>query len=553
MKRKIITNQNAPKAQENPKDFSELLKAYNNHIGSSIGQSGSFWKLAIGVAAACIVGFVFFQLFSNQTVVSEKKHPTEDPTSGQTSQPYYDLDSWKTSISNTEETLIISPTGVIIEIPEQAFIASDGTIIEDSVTLELTQYDDALSILLSQIPMHYDSAGVKYHFQSDGMFNLSAFAGNEEVQLTKSVSVHYPQTTGRSGSNTYFLDNNEWNYAEHTPLTNYEEICEKTVYKFNEQKTDNSTISKQEEKLAQLQKESKSLQERVIYLEKSKPLEPRRQNLSNYRFVLDVNPSEFPELTSFDDVVFEVKDSRFNFSIYEETWNDIAVKKSTKEGRYLITLKNTKRVEIFDVYPVLSETEFTSAFHQYSDEMKEIEERKNNLSTKINENKKIEQQFLADLKAYKQDVKRVSKRKRVINQLTAALQKDTPYRSVDMSSLLRSVNFDIAVPLPPKGFPVPADFVIADSNHPVNGVSLINISENIYYDFSRHEFSEFRYMKGKKHILVAILPDGQLAAYREDLTSDKIKRGQPHRFVLKLSPSTNIDELRDFLQLGEAI
>ena len=506
-----------------------------------------YHKLITGLAAVLLIGFIIYNHNSAPTLAEENTTPNH--LEKRVTESNIELPFWEAKVDNGEETTLISPSGVVIEVPQGAFSLKDQGLLKDSITLKLTQYDDALSILVSQIPMSYDSAGMKLHFQSDGMFNLTAYdQNNNEVQLKKDIKVHYPQTSGRTNSNTYILDNNVWSYSEHTPLTTYAAVCENTVYKFQTEEnapeakpivnTRNKTIA--------------DLEGRYEDLESSKPLEPRKQNLANYRFLLDVNPTEFPELMSFEDVIFEVKDSRFSWSIYEETWNDISVSKKHKGGRYLVTLKNTKRVEIFDVYPVLSEKDFLNAFSDYSTEMQRIEEEKKDISKRIKTNKKREQAFFAQLKRDKKHLEKVTSRKRIVNQLTANLSADTPYRSINLGEL-GVVNFDIGIPLPAKGIKVPAAFFISGDSNSVLEVNLINLEDNIYYNYAQPQFKEFRYMRGQKHLLISILPDGRIAAYRGDLSAEKIKRGEPFKFELEISEATNIDDLRDFLGLTESI
>jgi len=551
MKRKVIINQDTSNVTENPREFSQLLKDFNS-LKYSVPANGTtavrYLKLITGLAAALVIGFIIYNYNSTPTLTEENTTPNHSEEL--VTESNIELPFWEAKVNNGEETTLISPSGVVIEVPEGAFSLKDNqSILKDSITLKLTQYDDALSILVSQIPMSYDSAGMKLHFQSDGMFSLTAYdQNNNEVQLEKDLKVHYPQTTGRTNSNTYFLENNVWSYSEHTPLTSYAEVCENTVYKF--QTEENAPEAKPI--VNTLKKTISDLEMRYEDLESSKPLEPRKQNLTNYRFLLDVNPTEFPELMSFEDVIFEVKDSRFSWSIYEETWNDISVSKKHKGGRYLVTLKNTKRVEIFDVYPVLGEKDFLEAFSDYSTEMQRIEEDKKDISKRIKTNKKREKDFLAKLKRDEKHLEKVISRKRIVNQLTANLSADTPYRSINLGEL-GIVNFDIGIPLPAKGIKVPAAFFIAGNSNSVLEVSLINLVDNIYYNYAQPEFEEFRYMRGQKHLLVSILPDGRIAAYRGELSAKKIKRGEPFKFGLEISDATNLDDLRDFLGLTESI
>ncbi|GEM_PF-939708 len=554
MKRKIITDQNSPLAQENPKDFSELLSQYSAAQTPVKPINSSFkWLGAAAAAGIIILGTVFF--FDQKTepkAESNDQTPSQISETQQTENSNFNLPSWSYVISTKTACTLVSPKGVVLEIPAHAFSDANGQN-PDSVELELTHYDDIASILHSQIPMNYDSAGVEYHFQTDGMFQLLANAAGENITLNKEITIHYPQSSGIDGMNTYAFTNGAWSYEGSSPLTNYEEVCKETVYRFNKTTPPLAETSEEKtikQKIKNLTNHSNELLADISNLEKTAPLEPKKQNLNNYRFTLDVKPEEFPELTHFDDVVFEVKDSRFSFNIYEETWNDISVKKSPKEGRYLITLKNIKRVEIFDVYPVLTENQYASALETYSQKKREIELKKKDKRLKIKQNKQIEKDFLAKLETYQALKIQKSAKEQMVDMLTSELTPESPYRTISIGNL-GIINFDKPLTILKKGMALAAAFVIKKSPLPVNAVSLIDTKDKKFYSWRKEDFSDFRIPKGKDYLIVSVLPNGQIATYKTDLDSDQFKKGERHRFELELAPEyTSIDELKNFLGLS---
>ncbi len=547
MKRKVITDQNTPLPKESPREFSELLKEYQAISGTGAGGS-SLWKLVSAAAAvAIVVSIIAFWNTNTELKTSEQKTNQESHLSAPLD---YEFTSFNSTISPAEEHIIVTPEGVIIEIPENAFTSPESSLNSDSIEISLTHYDDALAVLMSQIPMHYDSAGTKYHFQSDGMFQISALRNGQEVQLEKELTIHYPQTTGRSTSKNYFLAEHGWEYTGTSPLKSTEEICDETIYRFTNSSKPNSELETISSELASLNSKTTELKQQIASLKSNSPLEPKKQNFNNYRFYLDVDPAEFPELSSFEQVLFEVKDSRFNFSMFDQTWNDISVKKSSREGRYLVTLKSGRQVEIFDVYPVLEEEEFDTAFNEYSTELKNNREKQKTLEEVIAQNEAQEAEFLAELEIHKREIAQLSERKKSLKQLLSGLNPSSVFRSVNIGDL-GVVNFDMALPLPAKGVSVPADFYVASTDAPIHQVSFIDVKDNIYYSFTRAEFPEFRFLKGKKYVLTSVLSDGTLVSYRGDFESENIKRGEPHRFKLELAPTNDLSELKLYLGLTE--
>lgn len=551
MKRKIITNPNAPLAKENPQDFSELLSQYEAGTAPSSSGSGSGVKWFSAAAAVGIItlGLVyFFNADSNELAEVSDSSVVSESTEGE--QSSFELPKWTQLVSGNEASTVVSPKGVIIEIPAFAFSTANGTN-PDSVTIELTHYDDITSIIHSQIPMNYDSAGVEYHFQTDGMFQIQASAAGEAVHLNQELAIHYPQISGVEGMNTYAFTNGNWNYEGSAPITSYNDVCQKTIYKFdNQPHKEHPEEAEIKSQIASITQTNEALESEIESLAKSNPLEPKKQNFDNYRFTLDVNPEEFPELSHFEDVVFEVKDSRFTFNIYEETWNDVSVKKSPKEGRYLITLKNSKRLEIFDVYPVLSDSEYSAALETYSEKMREIELKKKDKRLKIRENKQRERDFLAKLETYSTLKKQKSQQQNVINALTADLKPDAPYRSITVGSL-GIINFDTPLTIIKKGMAVAAAFFIKNTKIPVNAVSLIDTKKKAFYTYRKEDFNEFRVLKGRDYLIVSTLKDGKIAVYRSEFNHDKLSKTERNRFELELAPEfATLDELKEFLGIS---
>ena len=183
--------------------------------------------------------------------------------------------------------------------------------------------------------------------------------------------------------------------------------------------------------------------------------------------------------------------------------------------------------------------------------MKEIELSKKDKKHQIKENKKREADFMAALELQRenkaQTLKKIAERSKLINALTADIKEDSPYRSISIGSL-GIVNFDLPITLPAKGVNVPADFVISQTSTSVGAVSLIDLSNKTFYTYRKENFKEFRLRKNTEYIIVSILPDGQLAAYKSRLNSEQFKNGTPHRFILEKAPKyESLEELKEFL------
>lgn len=120
---------------------------------------------------------------------------------------------------------VITESGTKIDIPQDAFIDADGKAVTGPITLSYREFKTPIDILLSGIPMTYDSGGIVNQFQSAGMFELYASQNNKELSLKpgKTIEMKFVST---DTSNTY----NFYQYSEKD--SNW-------VYKSNADKTQN--------------------------------------------------------------------------------------------------------------------------------------------------------------------------------------------------------------------------------------------------------------------------------------------------------------------------
>lgn len=111
------------------------------------------------------------------------------------------------------------PSGTKIFIPDHAFVDANGNAVEGNVTIDYREFRDQVDILLSGIPMTYDSAGVKGNFESAGMFELNASVNGQEVFLAsgKKVDIEFSVVDTASTYNFYRLDAKKgWEYQNTT-------------------------------------------------------------------------------------------------------------------------------------------------------------------------------------------------------------------------------------------------------------------------------------------------------------------------------------------------
>ncbi len=177
------------------------------------------------------------------------------------------------------DTTLVYPTGTIIHIPASAFVDNNGNEIKGEVQVKFREFHDQADILVSGIPMNYDSSGVRYQFESAGMFEVTAYQNNQPLTLKtgKEIAVNMISHTNIGDNyNIYYLDTakKQWDY-----------ISANT--------TKNNTCFSAFEKNTQYEKKIKAIEakENVV-----RPVFPDKADPGAYNFVVNFKNDEFPEL-----------------------------------------------------------------------------------------------------------------------------------------------------------------------------------------------------------------------------------------------------------------
>lgn len=232
-------------------------------------------------------------------------------------------------IEAQKDSKIELPSGGSIEFRANSFVDKHGDLVEGEVEIQWKEYHSLTDILLSGIPMKYDSAGVKHDFVSGGMFTIKATNEGNEVDLAegKSATVNLASYVDTPCFNFYELDekSGDWSY-ETTKLGT----------KINEKP-----------------------------LEKKTPKKAKADILD-----LRVDLSNFPDLQKQNVVAWEAKDklsNKFKKNLLSEL--NVVEAKRDNEGEYILHVKNPKTDTLIRVVPVT----LSSALSQKQELLDEIE------------------------------------------------------------------------------------------------------------------------------------------------------------------------------------
>lgn len=246
----------------------------------------------------------------------------------------FDVDPSETATLETE-------SGTNIVIPANSLVDADNLPVKGKVKVTYREYQTPADVIVSGIPMKYDSGGTKYDFVSAGMFNITAtMASSSEpvfIGMDKKVQIAMASYKDGDNFNFYRLDTINKNWT----------LLGTDVAKENSDK----------------KAELKDFTEKYV-----EPVKPVKCLTSDLVLDFDVDYSSFPELKAFSGIVWKyagtsIKDNPENNEwVFNTQWNNISLTTCCKESMtYFLSLKNSVSSYTAVVQPVFSEKDFAVA------------------------------------------------------------------------------------------------------------------------------------------------------------------------------------------------
>lgn len=510
------------------KDFDKLVQQFKQQSVQKAKLDKSWWKkkqvkysaVISGIVVVCTISY--FALFNktqnqnpNDKIVTQKHdvgNKTQDVrrfVSAPSQKLVIPYSAYK--INNAKGGEIKHSTSSKIKIPKNSFVDKNGKDIVGDVTIEYREFHDKGDIILSGIPMAYDSAGKKYNLESAGMFDIKGTQNGEPVFIKdgNDLNIQLASANNEDRFNQYYLDTLEknWKYIKHDEILKSPNEDHNSTVNSKNQKIRNS-------KLENLKKEieviipKKTDSVKVVYTKKMESLpkakEPYKPSKPTGKptFVLDGSKDEFPELAAFDNVIFEIGDENQNYNknFNEITWSDVKVSEGPQKGKnYLLTLSLRNRIEKLIIYPVLTGTDFEKAQKKYQQKFNDyqafVEKRIANEKTLMAEMEAKQQAYLAELKKKKEEMRLLEDRSRQqdINNLSTNFNNfSNQVKTLRVFSVSRFgiYNSDCAKGAP-EGKSVSPIFVINDEDKPLfpEMIYLIDYTANIVYNFTPADLS----------------------------------------------------------------
>jgi len=479
---------------------------------------------------------------------------------------------------NAEEKskLEYSLSGTQIKIPKDAFMDVDGRDVEGEVELKYREFHDVVDIFTSGIPMDYDSAGAKYHFESAGMMEILAYKDGKPVFLKPDKEIEIEMASNFEGThyNLYQLNegSEKWEYKGKDRVTTVEGFSKRPVPAgpggnmvgsalFGEDVAEGDGLSitgqkaidpEQEPEVKELKKSVNTAKSNIEKLKKTQPVKPRRIGKGRYNFDIEVDYKEFPEIAVYKNTRFEIDDENKNFSnkMYAVTWEDVLLEENVPGVNYNLTVSKGSTRHTWVVYPVFEREDLEAAMDVFKKKNAAYKEK---LKARKEEEKVARELYEARKAAYKAQKAAHWERLKERARQFAEAERFRQERHMTRQKVTRAFaitkfgtwNCDSPVPWP-KGKTVLASFTDEDGNELVFGsVHLIQPEQNSMFICKRY----VAFNPNRENVLCGVTSDNRLAVFPADRFKD-IKDGE-YTFKMKVLEQefSTVEEIKNALAI----
>lgn len=378
-------------------DFDAVLKGASTGGPKGEGGKGGFkngWYI-LGGALLILAGLATWMLIplDKEDAISRQVEQNIPETMPRTQEDSEDLvraplvrlpvNEWDIAFSRytldaTKGGIIAHPSGTKIRVPGSCLIDQNGKKVSGVVEFRYREFHDPIDIALSGIPMHYDSAGTNYYFQTAGMTELRAFQGDQELVLEAGKKIQIDLQSQVDGVYNLYQLNEQSGWqprGSNSPLKKSTVDGQQTTV---EVPLNNIELISQNPQELSFIKAEKDLQKLLA----EKPKAPEKATISRPRFNLDVNLKDFPELEGLGTMEFEVapEDKIFTPEHYKIEWNDVQLKRHS-ERRYKMILTRDARGSLpklqvaLIVIPVIAEKDYEAAKTKYEQMMRDYDQK----------------------------------------------------------------------------------------------------------------------------------------------------------------------------------
>jgi hypothetical protein len=566
----------SPEEINKHKDFDTLLQQFNAAPTKKPFNIKVLYYIAGSVAAALILGFVYFGLITDKGMTTQEYLATQPYVNPpfENIKPSYE----KAVINVNQGGEYTYESGSKITVPPAAFVDNNGELVNGDVDIKYREFHDFVDFFLSGIPMEYDSAGTNYALESAGMveifaeqngIRLNVAPGKEiNIELVSEITVSVAQRGQAPAFNIYKLDESErnWVYKGRDDI----EVIEENMSQMFAEDDPNAEFAQELSSIDQKKNAELTTIEASIPIPAT-PLKPERANGSDYVFNFDFTDEELGfqssgqvESNAHEDInqlrkqyantLWQVAPNNDDFNeemVSQIAWEDMKLEQINNRDYELTLINPNKEIKVI-VNPVLNSQDYDAALEQFNQDFavyqSQIAEREEALRVQKEEleqriqlqrevAKKNYEEKLAIYKANGRDdlATDLMIKQKVINRFAA--------------NSLGTWNCDR--PLPPAVYLVKGDFVDDKSTKFDKDMAyMVDKSKNTVYRFYAKEEANVLYNKFSENLLWIVTRENKLAVFPPEKFKDIDKEEGDYTFVMDLHDEAiaSEDDVRRILQ-----
>lgn len=185
------------------------------------------------VWASLLAGLALFLAACSEATVPKKQLGLVEPPIPELAPAYQEF-----TINTQEESVLTLPSGTVLRVPANALVDASGALVKGEATIKYREYHDAVSVVLSGIPMDYRSNGEKQHFQTAGMFDIAGEQNGQALSIKAGSGIQVDLASYEEGTdyNLFALNQEEgWQFVDYVaPIPNLKrETMTKELEKLN--------------------------------------------------------------------------------------------------------------------------------------------------------------------------------------------------------------------------------------------------------------------------------------------------------------------------------
>ena len=494
----------------------------------------------VTIATVALVGYYFIKN-GNNSLTSNSKN---DSLAAKPfiAKPFRNMDvPYETiSISSNCSHQLITKTGTILRIPDNAFVDSLGKPASFPVELKYREFRNPVDFFESGIPMNYDSNGVHYTFESAGMIELLANKDGKNLSLAKdkTIGVDMKSPTDNSNYNIYYLDTakRNWVYKGKDLITSLNEKQKTATQNGRNINSDASSSNATTNKNEPLRDEIINTEDLNTATSKV-PVVPAKANKGKYIFKLSVDLSDYPELNVYKNVMFQVDETskKFDAKLYSVKWEKAKLNQSEKQGTYSLMLSKNDTTVSIAVIPVFDEKSYATAISVYNQ----------NISKLIVEKQERDKQNNLKIQTALSSKNALQQTNDLVN--TVLSSEMTSLRTFELSSF---GDWNCERPMPPinRNFTISPRFINSADGKSIKYENVYIVDKNKNALFTYNKSCPLLCNKKSKNVLWIVTPDNKIGIVNSQVFLDAISESTTPVFNLTLlDNSEGVNELKSIV------